>query len=126
MPDQFTVTTSQGWFSRIGGAIKGMLVGLILFVVAFPVLFWNEGRAVAREKALDEGSAAVVSVDAASVSPQNEGKLVHLSGKAQTGETLEDAQFGVRIGALRLLRKVSMHQWVEHEKSETRKKLGGG
>ena len=26
--DSFTEVTSEGWFSRIGGAIKGILVGL--------------------------------------------------------------------------------------------------
>ena len=44
--DRFTEVTQQSWFSRITGAVKGILVGLVLFVVSFPLLFWNEGRAV--------------------------------------------------------------------------------
>ena len=51
----FTETTRQSWFSRIGGAFKGILVGGLLFLVAFPLEFWNEGRAVYRSKTLAEG-----------------------------------------------------------------------
>ncbi|MGH8516300.1 MAG: TMEM43 family protein [Panacagrimonas sp.] len=126
MADQYTVTTSQGWGSRIGGSIKGILVGLVMTVGAFPTLFWNEGRAVAREKALNEGAAAVISVDASRIDPQNEGRLVHLSGTAQTTDVVQDPEFGAPIVALRLIRQVSMYQWKENETRETRKKLGGG
>ena len=44
MADSFTVTSSESWFGRIIGSIKSVLVGLVLFVAAFPLLFWNEGR----------------------------------------------------------------------------------
>jgi hypothetical protein len=44
--DRFSEPSRESWFGRIGGAIKGVLVGLTLFLVAFPILFWNEGRAV--------------------------------------------------------------------------------
>ena len=47
-------TSSQGWLSRLGGAIKGIFVGLIMVIAAFPLLFWNEGRAVKPAKSLDE------------------------------------------------------------------------
>ena len=62
--DHFTEVTSQSWFSRIGGAFKGILVGLVLFVLAFPILFLNEGRAVTTYKALKEGGSSVISVAA--------------------------------------------------------------
>ena len=74
--DTFTEVTDQSWFSRIGGSIKGVLVGLILFVAAFPVLFWNEGRAVKTARSLTEGAAAVIEVSADAPDPGNEGKLV--------------------------------------------------
>ena len=60
--DSFTEVTNESWFGRIGGAIKGVLVGLVLVAVAFGLLFWNEGRSVKRYKTLQEGSGAVVSV----------------------------------------------------------------
>ena len=50
--DRFTEVTSQSWLSRIGGAIKGVLMGFVLFILAFPLLFWNEGRAVTTYKTL--------------------------------------------------------------------------
>jgi hypothetical protein len=126
MSGQFTEVSSTGWFSRIAGAIKGIVVGLVLFVLAFPLLFWNEGRAVAREQALNEGAAAVISVDAASPDSRNSGRLVHVSGQTATDDVLTDDEFGVSISGLRLLREVEMYQWVEEQESRTEKQVGGG
>lgn len=72
----FSETTSQGWLSRIWESIQGVIVGLILFLIAFPILFWGEGRAVQRAKGLAAGKSQVVSVSADKVDPANEGKLV--------------------------------------------------
>ena len=67
--DTFTEVTRQGWGSRLGGSLKGILVGFVLVGAGIVLLFFNEGRAVKRAKALDHGSAAVVSVAATSVDP---------------------------------------------------------
>ncbi|MCI5211695.1 MAG: hypothetical protein D3910_23600, partial [Candidatus Electrothrix sp. ATG2] len=122
----YTEVTNQSWFSRIGGAIKGIIFGFILFIIAFPLLFWNEGRAVKTYKTLKEGGGAVISVTSDQVEPVNEDKLIHLSDKAFTEEVLTDPVFGVTENALRLRRKVEMYQWQESSESETKKKLGGG
>ncbi|MCI5165887.1 MAG: hypothetical protein D3903_07285, partial [Candidatus Electrothrix sp. GM3_4] len=124
--DSYTEVTNQSWFSRIGGAFKGIIFGFILFVIAFPLLFWNEGRAVKTYKTLKEGSGAVISVLADQVASKNEGKLIHLTGKATTEDILTDSVFGVSDNALRLRRNVEMYQWKESSQSETKKKLGGG
>ena len=124
--DSYTEVTNQSWFSRIGGAIKGIIFGFILFIIAFPLLFWNEGRAVKTYKTLKEGGGAVISVLADQVASNNEGKLIHLSGKATTEDILTDSVFGVSENALRLRRNVEMYQWQESSESETKKKLGGG
>lgn len=124
--DTFTEITSESWFSRNGGAFKGIVVGLILFGAAFPVLFWNEGRAVRRYKTLDEGAGSVVSLSEATVIPENEGRLVHVSGKAVTDEIVTDAEFDIAINAIRLQREVSMYQWKENKKRTSKKKIGGG
>ena len=121
----FTEITSESWFSRIGGAIKGVLFGLVLVVVAVVVLFWNEGRAVNRAKALKEGAHLVISVDAAKVDAANEGKLVHLTGPATTDETVADPVFGVSSPALMLKRQAEMFQWKERKQEKTEKNLGG-
>lgn len=102
------------WVKRLGNSFKGVLVGFVLFIAGFPVLFWNEGRSVATAKRLDEGAGAVVSVAADKVDGANEGKLVHVSGLATTEETLVDEQFGVSAKAIKLVREVEVYQWVEH------------
>ena len=124
--DSFTEATHESWIGRVGGAFKAILFGLVLFVVAFPLLFWNEGRAVKRYKTLQEGGGAVVSVTSVSVDPANEGKLIHVTGKADTDATLTDPLFGVSANALTLSRIVEMYQWEEKSKSKTEKKIGGG
>lgn len=124
--DRFTEVTSQSWVSRIGGAFKGILVGLVLFLLAFPLLFWNEGRAVTTYKALKEGGSSVVAVAADSVDASNAGRLIHVTGLADTEATLTDPVFGVSAKALKLRRTVEMYQWKQKSSSETKKKLGGG
>lgn len=124
--DSFTEVTSQSWFSRLGNAFKGIIVGLILVVIAFPLLFWNEGRAVKRYKTLKEGGGAVISVSADKVDAANQGKLVHMTGLATTEETLTDTSFGVSAQAIKLMRVAEMYQWQQESSSEEKKKLGGG
>lgn len=124
--DSFSETSSQGWLSRLGGAIKGIFVGIILVIAAFPLLFWNEGRAVKTAKSLDEGAGAVVTTPSDKVDPAKEGKLVHTTGRAKSTETLSDPVFGVSASAIALKRKVEMFQWKETSKSETKNKVGGG
>ena len=125
MSDSFTETTSTGWFSRIGNSIKGILVGMIMIIIAFPVLFWNEGRAVKTRKDLDQGAKECVSADAAAVDNANDGKLVHISGMATAKGSLSDSQFGVTAEALKLKRTVEMYQWKENTETSKKKKLGG-
>jgi len=126
MSDEIVETSSQSWFSRLFESLKEVLIGLVLFIVAFPVLWWNEGRAVQTYKSLKEGAGAVVSVQADKVEPSHEGNLVHVTGKAVTSATVADPQFGVNTVALKLERKVEMYQWVEETETQKRKKLGGG
>ncbi|QTN31162.1 TMEM43 family protein [Akkermansiaceae bacterium] len=124
--DHFSSTSSTGWLGRIGDSIKGVLFGLVLIVVSVPVLFFNEGRAVKTRKTLDEGAKSVVTVPAEKTNPANNGKLIHLTGKAQAEGVLEDADFGVSAQSLKLRREVEFYQWEETSQTDTKKKLGGG
>ena len=63
MPDQFIERSSQSWISRLGGSLKSVLFGIVLFGASIVLLWWNEGRAVKTAKGLKEGSAAVVRPD---------------------------------------------------------------
>ena len=121
-----TETETISWGSRLGSSFKGMLVGIALFIVGFPVLFWNEGNSVKTAKALDEGEGACVSVESiAKVDPEMEGQLVHMIGKADTKDVLSDDQFGVSATAIALARKTEMYQWVEESETKEKKNLGG-
>lgn len=68
----------------------------------------------------------MVSVSADRIDPGNEGRLVHLTGKATTSDTLADPTFGVEVNAIHLERTVEMYQWRERSESTTEKKVGGG
>jgi hypothetical protein len=125
MSDTYTETTTTSWGSRIKSAFTGIFFGILLIVGGIVLLFWNEGRTVKNKRALNEGEKNVISVQAESVSPANEAKLVHFSGLATTGDTLVDDEFGISALAIQLERKVEMYQWEENEESSTKKKLGG-
>ena len=125
MPDPFTVTTNASWGSRLVNSIKSVFFGFVLFVVAFPLLFWNEGRAVQTARSLEEGAGVVASVSADAVDPSNAGRLIHVNGTAKIEDILRDDKFGVSENAVRLTRSVEMYQWVENESSTSETKLGG-
>ena len=121
-----TETTTESWTSRLGGAVKGVVAGLALFILGFPVLFWNEGNSVKTAKALDEGEGACVPVESiAKVDPEMEGQLVHMTGRADTQDVLTDEQFGVSATAIALNRKTEMFQWRENSETTEKKNLGG-
>src|SRR5271170_2415269 len=124
--DSYTDYGGRSWGSRLIESIKGILIGFVMFIAAFPVLFWNEGRAVQTAKSLGEGASEVVSVASDSVETTNEGKLVYVTGDASTTDTLSDPKFGVTVSSLRLERVAEMYQWKESETSHSQKKLGGG
>ncbi|CAN5387343.1 hypothetical protein BH10PSE1_BH10PSE1_15270 [soil metagenome] len=126
MPDTVTRTTSTSWFSRVGSAFAGVLIGIVLIFACVIGLAWNEGRAVKTERGLKEGAAVVVDIQPSPVVAANDQKLVHVSGPVAVTAPLEDTDFGVTGTGVHLSRKVEMYQWRETSKSETRTKLGGG
>ena len=122
-----TETEHVSWGSRLGNSIKNVIGGIALFILAFPLLFWNEGRTLHRHQALEEGASTVISLpDNKKADAANEGKLVHMSGRGTTAETLTDSAYGVTVKkAYRLVRGVEMFQWKENVE-ETRTKNAGG
>ena len=123
--DTFTEVTTESWGSRIMGSIKSVMFGLLLFLAAFLVLWFNEGRAVKTSKGLEEGESQVVSIESQKIDPNNLGKLVHLTGAVNTTENLNDDEFSIEVNALKLSREVQMYQWVEKTKKEKEKQIGG-
>ncbi len=120
------VVKVEGFGERMGKSLGGVVVGFVLFVVAFPVLFWNEGRTVKTRKGLEEGAKAVVSVKPDKVDAANEKKLVHLNGEATTDEILTDERFPAVTGKLiRLTRDREVYNWKEIEEKKEREEVGG-
>lgn len=117
--DRFTEVTRVGWLQRIWGSFGGVLVGLVLFLGAFVLLYWNEGR-------LDLSTIAkrALTVQANLPSPTHVGKLVAVTGPIVTNETLGDAYVAPgKYVALR--RKVEMYAWDEVTHTETKRDVGG-
>lgn len=126
LSDFYTEKTETNWFGNIGNSIWAALLGFLLFAGSFPLELWNESRAINQERALQEGEKSVISVESGVVKPENEGKLVHITGKATTKKQLRDQEFGITVNAIKLNRTVEMYQWTEHTNSESKDKIGGG
>ncbi|NWZ38605.1 TMM43 protein, partial [Brachypodius atriceps] len=115
---KITSEPKPGFLERLSETSAGMLIGLVTFLLAFYLLFTNEGRALRTAKSLEEGLSLVVPLDSIhSISQQNEGRLVHLVGALSTSKPLFDPSYGLSIQAVKLKRNVEMYQWVEYEDS---------
>ncbi len=117
---KYTEVTKKTWGGKISESIKGVLIGLILFVVSFGVLWWNEGRTDISRIVVD---AAIL--NATVTDTQNEGNLVSVTSILHTDETLGDPDFLNPGKYLTLTRHVEMYAWVEKSESKTEKKVGG-
>ncbi|XP_063267937.1 transmembrane protein 43 isoform X2 [Prinia subflava] len=116
---KITSEPKPGFLERLSETSAGMLIGLVTFLLAFYLLFTNEGRALRTAKSLDEGLSLVVPLDSIhGISQQNEGRLVHLAGALSTSKPLFDPSYGLSIQAVKLKRNVEMYQWVEYEDSK--------
>lgn len=118
--------TRTSYGKRLGNSLGGIVTGLLLFVGGTVLIWWNEGRAVKRDRLLKEAQGQVVEMtDISSVDPAFEGKLIHATGLATTADSLSDSQFKVGARAIALHREVEYYQWVESAESHSEDKLGG-
>jgi hypothetical protein len=118
-------TSFESWGSRLSGSIKGVLFGIVLFLLSFVVLWWNEGRAVDTAEGLTEGAGAVTSIFPEEVDPKYEGDLVHIVDDVISHDTLYDTDFNIQSSGLKLKRKVEMYQWKETKTDKKEKNIGG-
>ncbi|RFC48066.1 MAG: Protein of unknown function DUF1625 [Verrucomicrobia bacterium] len=125
MNDVITEVTTESWFSRIRNAFGGIVVGLVLFIGAFPALTWNEKRFIDRTRGLKEVAGQTISVDGKTLDAAADGKAIHFSAEATTKQGVKDDTFGIAEPALKLRRTVEMYQWEEEKKSKTEEKVGG-
>lgn len=120
MVDEYVeVSDSPGCFARVKDSIAKLGIGIVMILISFPLLFWNEGRAVKRAEDLEFGRGAVESVDASKVADKD-GALVHVSGDLTVTSPAKDPKFGVAEDAVALKRTVEMYQWEEKTDKEKR------
>lgn len=115
-----TEVTTKGYFSRIGDAVKGVVFGLILFLGAFGVIYWNEGKVD-----ISEIGETATKVSAESVDATADGKLIAVTGKAVSTEKLGDSMFLKPADYLAVSRSVEMFAWVEKSESKSDTNTGG-
>ena len=125
--DRFVEVTRQGYFQRLAGSFGGIAIGFLLVIASVPLLWWNEGRAVKAQRALDEATRLVVDIDAGKAEAANNGKLVHVGGNAISHSPVRDGDLNVVFNDVILVaRTVEMYQWVEQKDTRTVDEIGGG
>ena len=122
----YTETTTTGYGTRVGRSFKGILSGLLMFIAATALLWWNEGRAVKTDKMLNEVGGNYVEMENPNKKDASlEGELICGTALATTEDSLIDAQFGIGSKAIAIRRTVEYYQWVEHVQETRKDKLGG-
>ena len=124
MPESFTETTTISYGQNIKNSLSGVIFGVVLFLASFVVLWMNEGHNVAQLGKADYMNKNAVEISATKIDRGNDNKLVQVSGKAITTETLTDKIITVP-NAFALSRKVEMYQWQENVKTEKKDNMGG-
>ncbi len=121
MAHQFTKTTKTGLGSRLMGAIKGIFIGIILFIISFGVLYWNEGRVDVSEIAKNAVEISADQIDAGA-----DGDFIYVTGDVVSEEQIGDGLYLVPGDYLAVSRTVEMYAWVENTSSTTEDEWGGG
>ncbi|MCK5922910.1 MAG: hypothetical protein KAG66_18350, partial [Methylococcales bacterium] len=115
-----TKVTKVGFFKRITNSIFGVLIGIVLFLGSFVLLWKNEGRVDLSKIA--ENS---VAVSAETVDSNNESQLIAVSGNLTSDGTLGDGDYLQAGDYISLSRNAEMYAWVQHSDSNTKKNVGG-
>ncbi|NNJ12329.1 hypothetical protein EKD04_018545 [Chloroflexales bacterium ZM16-3] len=118
--NSFTQVRRTGCLGNFFGSVVGAGFGLLLFIAAFPVIWFGEGRTNMAQVAATSVVARADRADAA-----NEGQLIAVTGIIEA-DPIGDEPY-LRPGAyLKLERVAEMYAWVEHKETKTRDEVGGG
>jgi len=129
------VTGTDSYCERMQQAFCGVCVGILLFFGSWPLLFWNEGRAVRRQQDLDEGRGIVQQVGLtainATIDKALDTKLVYVTGLVDGGNAdLYDPILKLNVTnltkAISYSRDTEMYQWYESKSTRKEKTSGGG
>lgn len=120
MGDRITETRETGFGGSIIASIKGIAVGLVLFLASFVILWWNEGRTD-----LSKLAQKSIPISADSIDSTANGEFVSVTGGLSSDKMLKDPDY-LRFGSyIALNRNVEMFAWVEHKSTRKKKKAGG-
>ena len=112
----------MGYGGRIMNSIKGILFGIVLFLVSFGVLYWNEGRADMSDVAK---KATVIEASNVTANQAFDGLLVSATGTV-TAEPMIGDDLYLKPGAyFAVERNVEVYSWVEQEETTTKTTTGG-
>ena len=89
-----------------------LVIGIILFLGSFCLLWWNEGNSAKKINIANYVNKNAIEVSSDSVQRDNDDKLIATNGLAQTSSTLSD-EFVNSPNTLILERTVKMYQWIE-------------
>lgn len=122
MPDQFTTTATTGYGNRIISSIKGVVIGFILFIASFGLLYWNEGRVDLSDiaKTATEISSSEVNTD-----PALAKKLISATGVVSSNEIIGDNLFLQPDKFIAVERRVEMYAWKEDRTTKDKTNIGG-
>ena len=124
MPESYTETTKTSYGQNLKNSFAGMLIGFILFLVSFLVLWLNEGNNVNQIFKANYMEKNAVEISTDKINRENDNKLVQLSGKAITDATLTDGIITIP-NVFVLKRAVEMYQWKENINTEAKENIGG-
>lgn len=116
---------TESYGSKLGNSFKGIIGGFFAILISIILLWWNESNSVKEIRKISEGKKNTISVSSDVLASENEGKLVHLSGKALTEDILVEEEFGFEVNAIQLIKTVEMYQYKENKKTEKQDNLGG-
>lgn len=119
---QFTRYKTTSYGSRLMKSVGGVVLGFVLFIASFGVLYWNEGRF---DLSLLAETATEVSADTANTDASLEGTLVSTTGTLITDDILGDDLFLAPGQYVAVKRTVEMYSWVESSSTDTQENLGG-
>ena len=123
--ETFTETHKISYGKNIMNSFSGVIIGIILFLLSFVVLWKNEGHNVAQLAVAHYTDKTAIEISADKAERVNDGKLVQLSGKAVTDKTLSDKFVSVP-NTFVLKRNVEMYQWKENSETSRQDEFGGG
>lgn len=122
-PNQFTEVRRTNIFSRLMSSVVGIFLGVLMFIGALFLLFYNEGRVNPADVA---ATALVIPANSAPASQyQYVGHLVSVTAEVATAELVGDGLALVPGQYLAVTRNVEMFAWDEVANARSQTELGG-